>query len=122
MIDPGGVRESKGPRYSTQSQSADVGRRSRKRCGAGAIFALADPGSNSSGSSSEMPIPAVIPTSTSTGALNPPLEGTMLAEPVRSVVVLAWLTLRITGIAGLVGVVSPPPAGTGDPVGRRTVV
>jgi len=60
--------------------------------------------------------------STSSGGLKPLLEGVILASPFISLVALLWLTLRITGMAGLMGLVSPPPAPGGAPPGRNTVV
>ena len=74
-------------------------------------------GSSSSGSSIRALTPAVTATSTSSGGLNPADDGTMLARPLKSVVTPLWLTLRITGIAGLAA--TPPED---DPPGRSTVV
>src|SRR5579863_3419312 len=74
-------------------------------------------GSSSSGSSIRALTPAVTATSTSSGGPNPAEDGTRLARPLKSVVTLLWLTLRITGIAGLAS-----PTAEDDPSGRRTVV
>ena len=79
-------------------------------------------GSNCSGHMSRAVVPAEMPTSSSSGGLKLPLVGTRLASPLMSVVTLLWLTLRITGIAGFVGLVSPLPPAGGAPPGRITVV
>ena len=65
--------------------------------------------------------PVVVTTSTSSGRLNPALDGTMFTKPLASVSVLVWLTARITCDAELVVLVSPPPAGE-VAAGRITVV
>ncbi len=79
-------------------------------------------GKTPKGSSRNPAVPALIDTSTSNGALNPPLEGTMFATPFASVMALVWLTCMMTGIAGLPGFKSPPPPEEDSPPGRSTVV
>ena len=46
----------------------------------------------------------------------------MFTNPFRSLVATLWLTCRITGMAGLLGLVSPVPLAVDVPSGRSTVV
>ena len=85
-------------------------------------FAVETAGNISRGLSSTALVPAVACTSTSTGALKPPPEGTTLVSPLVSLLAVFCVTFKITGIEGLPGLVSPlPTTGTIPPV-RNTVV
>jgi len=80
------------------------------------------PGNSWRGSSSQAVIPAVVKTSTSTGAPNPSADGLVVAMPLISVATMLWLTFKITGIAGLPLLISPLPPVDEEPPDRNTVV
>ena len=66
-------------------------------------------------------MPAVTVTSTSTGGLKQLLEGTMLANPLISVVPVLCVAFKITGMAESSGSISPSPPTVAVPPGRSTV-
>ena len=85
-------------------------------------FTVAGAGHRNTGLSKKADTPALAETSTSTGALKPPLDGVTLARPLLSVDPSFCVTFKITGMAGLPEFVSPASVPGAYPPGCNTVV